>query len=76
MRHSRFISSIPLIVGLLAGLLFAILVVPHITARPTVTVMRLDHRPAIVDTMAGCVYENRAARISETGDHRRNDSCG
>jgi len=28
MRHSRFISSIPLIAGLLTGLLFAILVVP------------------------------------------------
>jgi hypothetical protein len=28
MRHSRFISSIPLVAGLLTGLLFAILVVP------------------------------------------------
>ena len=28
MRHSRFISSTPLIAGMLAGLLFAILVVP------------------------------------------------
>jgi hypothetical protein len=28
MRHSRFISSTPLIAGLLTGLLFAILVVP------------------------------------------------
>jgi hypothetical protein len=28
MRHSHFISSIPLIAGLLTGLLFAILVVP------------------------------------------------
>jgi hypothetical protein len=48
----------------------------QITARPTVTVMRLDHRPAIVDTVAGCVYKNQAARISKTGDHRRNDSGG
>jgi hypothetical protein len=48
----------------------------HITARPAVTLMRLDRRPAIVDTMAGCVYKNQAARISKTGDHRRNDSGG
>lgn len=48
----------------------------HIAARPAVTLVRFDHRAAIVGRTAGCVYENQAAGISQTRDHRSDNSAG
>ena len=47
-----------------------------VAAHLTVTPVRFDRSSAVIDTMAGGIHENQAARISKSRDHRRNDSAG
>lgn len=62
MRHSRFISSTPLIAGLLTGLLFAILVVP-LNAADSDSRYDVSQEVAISGTVSSVLYKARPGMI-------------
>jgi hypothetical protein len=63
MRHSHFISSIPLIAGLLTGLLFAILVVP-LNADDSDSRYNISKEVTLSGTVSSVLYKPAPGMIS------------